>query len=282
MDFETAFIFGLFAFIFGAIIGSFLNVVSLRWNTGMGVGGRSKCFSCGKGLVWHELIPLVSFASQKGRCKKCRSKISWQYPVVEFLSGAVFVLIFVKFPPLDVASAITTLLYLFISAILIVITVYDIKHKIIPDSLSYGFAAIAFVSLFLGTGGATALGTTGTAGIFHIPLLINLLAGPLCALPFLILWAVSKGTWMGLGDAKLMLGIGWTLGFIGAVSAMILAFWIGAVVSVAWMLVAFKKVKGNYEIPFAPYLILGMYIVLFSGLLVIDLRPILAIINIQS
>jgi leader peptidase (prepilin peptidase)/N-methyltransferase len=254
-----------------------LNVVSLRLNTGMGVNGRSKCFSCGKGLVWHELIPILSFAAQKGRCKKCKSKISWQYPIVEFLSGAVFVLIFVKFPPVDFATAISTALYLLISAILIVITVYDIRHKIIPDGLSYTFAVIALISLFVGTGGITG-GTT----LFHIPLLINLLSGPLCAAPFAILWAVSKGRWMGLGDAKLMLGIGWTLGFIAAVSAVVLAFWIGAVISVAWMHITFKKVKGSYEIPFAPYLILGMYIVLFFGVYVIDLRPILAIINIQS
>ena len=266
-----------FAFIFGAIIGSFLNVVSLRWNTGMGVNGRSKCFSCGKGLVWHELIPILSFAAQKGRCKKCKSKISWQYPIVEFLSGAIFVLIFVKFPPLDVGSSVTTILYLCISALLIVITVYDIKHKIIPDALSYIFAIIALASLFFGTGGAT-----GGTPVFHIPLLINLLSGPLCALPFAILWAVSKGRWMGLGDAKLMLGIGWTLGFVAAVNSMVLAFWIGAVVSVAWMLVTFRKVKGSYEIPFAPYLILGMYIVLLFNISVIDLRPVLAIMNIPS
>ena len=273
MDFTTAFMFGLFAFVFGAIIGSFLNVVSLRWNTGMGIGGRSKCFSCGKGLVWHELIPLVSFAAQKGRCKKCKSRISWQYPIVEFLSGAIFVLILVKFPPLDVASAVTTILYLLITALLIVITVYDMRHKIIPDGLSYTFAVIAFASMFIGMGGTS---------LFHVPLLINLLSGPLCALPFALLWVVSRGRWMGLGDAKLMLGIGWTLGFIATVSAVVLAFWIGAVVSVAWMLVTFKKVKANHEIPFAPYLILGMYIVLIFGTSVIDLRPILAIMNIPS
>jgi leader peptidase (prepilin peptidase)/N-methyltransferase len=168
-------------------------------------------------------------------------------------------------------------LYLFITALLIVITVYDIKHKIIPDPLSYAFAVVAFIGLFFGEGGAT-----GGSSLFHIPLLINLLAGPLCALPFVILWGVSRGTWMGLGDAKLMLGIGWTLGFVAAVSAMILAFWIGAVISVGWMLITFHRVKGHYEVPFAPYLILGMYIVLLFGISVIDLRPILAIMNIQS
>src|ERR1035437_11136792 len=96
----------LLSFVFGTIIGSFLNVVSLRYNTGMGVNGRSKCFTCGKTLTWKELIALFSFAVQKGACKKCKSKISWQYPLVEFLAGVFFVLIFLKFPPVDAAASI--------------------------------------------------------------------------------------------------------------------------------------------------------------------------------
>ncbi len=254
----------LLSFVFGTVIGSFLNVVSLRYNTGMGVNGRSKCFSCGKTLTWRELIPLFSFAVQKGACKKCKSKISWQYPLVEFLAGVFFVLIFLKFPPVDAISAISTVLYLFITSVLIVITVYDIKHKIIPDVLSYTFSALAFASLFF-----------GGSSLFHVPVIIDLFAGPLCALPFAILFFASKGSWMGFGDAKLVLGIGWTLGFVAAVSAIILAFWIGAVVSVIWMFVTYKKIKGRYEIPFAPYLILGMYLVLIFGIQVIDVRPLL-------
>ncbi len=152
-----------------------------------------------------------------------------------------------------------------------VITVYDIKHKIIPDALSYVFAAIAFVSMFFG--GAT---------LFHVPLVINLFAGPICALPFALLWLFSKGEWMGLGDAKLMLGIGWTLGFVASVSAIILAFWIGAVVSVVWMYIVFRHIKGRYEIPFAPYLILGMYLVLLFGITVINIRPFLDILHVSS
>ena len=78
---------------------------------------------------------------------------------------------------------------------------------------------------------------------------------------------------MGLGDAKLVLGIGWVLGLSAGISAIVLAFWIGAVASVAWMYIVFRKIKSRYEIPFGPYLILGMYLVLLFGIQVIDLRP---------
>ena len=260
----------LLTFIFGTIIGSFLNVVAFRYNTGLGVNGRSKCFSCAKTLTWKELIPVFSFVAQKGKCRKCKSKISWQYPLVEVSTGVLFLLIFMKFSPVDATAAVQTGLYLLITAILLVIVIYDIRHKIIPDALSYLFAGIAFVSLFFG-------GVT----FFHMPLVIDLLAGPICALPFALLWLVSKGAWMGLGDAKLMLGIGWTLGLVGAVSATVLAFWIGAVVSVIWMFIVFRKIKGRYEIPFGPYLILGMYLVLIFGISVIDIRPFLDILHIS-
>src|SRR3989339_930062 len=82
-------------FCFGAIIGSFLNVVTLRLGTGESVvSGGSKCFSCGKKLKWIELVPIFSFLIQKGRCRECKSKISLQYPAVEILTGLVFLLIF--------------------------------------------------------------------------------------------------------------------------------------------------------------------------------------------
>lgn len=253
-------LFLIFSFVLGTIIGSFLNVVSLRYNTGMTLKGRSKCFSCGKSLGWHELIPILSFVFQGGKCKNCKSKISWQYPTIEVLSGILFILIFVVFPPLDIYTGFLTLFYLLITAILIVITIYDIKHKIIPDPLVYTFAAIAFLKLFISADLS-----------FSIPPILILLSGPILALPFALIWLVSKGKWMGLGDAKLVLGIGWVLGLWAGISAVVLAFWIGAIISVLWMYVVFRKMKTRYEIPFGPYLILGMYIVLLTGLQVIEL-----------
>lgn len=242
-----------------------MNVVALRYNTGMTVNGRSKCFSCGKNLLWYELVPVLSFLLQKGSCTKCKSKISWQYPVIEIISGIIFVLIFFIFPPVSVAASVHTFFYILITCILLVITIYDVKHKIIPDPLVYTFAGLSLLHLFVGSDLS-----------FVTPSLSALLAGPVLALPFALLWLVSKGTWMGLGDAKLVLGIGWVLGLIPGISALVLSFWIAAAVSIVWMLVSFGKVRGRYEIPFGPYLILGMYIVLLFGIQVIDLEPLLS------
>ncbi|MFA6602049.1 MAG: prepilin peptidase, partial [Candidatus Paceibacterota bacterium] len=80
-------------FIFGTIIGSFLNVVALRFNTGATLGGRSKCMSCGHQLTWKELIPVLSFLWQGGLCRNCRSRISRQYVLVELSTGLLFALI---------------------------------------------------------------------------------------------------------------------------------------------------------------------------------------------
>jgi leader peptidase (prepilin peptidase)/N-methyltransferase len=256
----------LIAFVFGTIIGSFLNVVSLRFRTGIGLGGRSMCMKCGKMLTWKELIPIVSFLYQRGACKGCKSRISWQYPLVEFAAGIVFASICFRFPPLTSLTAITTAAYLLATCLLLPIAAYDWKHKIIPDQLVYAFDTIALASVFI-----------GGASWLHAPHLATLLAGPIIALPFAFLWLVSKGTWMGLGDAKLALGIGWLLGLNGGVNAVILAFWVGAILGVIFMVATYKRYKSRLEIPFGPYLILGMYLALLGGIQVIDVHTLAAL-----
>jgi prepilin signal peptidase PulO-like enzyme (type II secretory pathway) len=251
----------IFAFVLGAVIGSFLNVVSLRMNTGLTVRGRSMCMGCGTTLTWRELIPIASFCWQKGKCRNCKCCISWQYPLVEIGVGAAFALLFWKFPPIDNASMLTLFIYILCTCLLAVITVYDIRHKIIPDSFVCAFDVLAFATVFI-----------GGAQFFQAPHLWTLLAGPLIALPFALLWLVSKGQWIGLGDAKLVLGIGWLLGLNAGVNSVIYAFWIGAIVSVVWMLATYGQFKKRLEVPFGPFLILGMYIVLLTGWLVVDLR----------
>jgi prepilin signal peptidase PulO-like enzyme (type II secretory pathway) len=253
-------IFIIFSFILGTIIGSFLNVVALRFNSGMTLKGRSKCFSCDKNLKWYELIPVFSFILQKGKCKQCKSKISWQYPIVELIAGFIFILIFYFYPPVDLESSINTLFYIIVTCLLLIISIYDIKHKIIPNEWVYSFSGLAFIKLFF-------LPNLS----FMIPSILDLLSGPILALPFLLMSIFSGGKWMGYADSKLVLGIGWVLGLIPGISAIILAFWTGAVIGLFCMYFMYGKYKSKYEIPFGPYLILGMYIVLFTGIRVLEL-----------
>jgi len=247
---------GIIIFFFGVIIGSFLNVVILRMNTGRTLGGRSMCFSCSKTLHWHELVPLASFFVQRGSCTKCRTKISWQYPIVEATTGLVFLFVAFKYLyliPWNIPYFLILLTFsVFVFCIWIVISVYDIRHTIIPNKLVWCVNGVIFASLFL-------LGENSVA--FHLPSFENMLAGPAIAIPFALLWRLSKGKLMGLGDAKIMLGIGWLLGLFPGIIAIVISFWIGALVSVILMLWSKKRYNMQSAIPFGPFLVIGAFLV---------------------
>lgn len=246
-------------FILGTIIGSFLNVLILRYNTGVSAAkGRSFCFSCGRTLSWSELIPIISFVFQRGKCRNCKSKISWQYPLVELLTGLLFVGVFMKYQAFFVVGANLGLiiLALILMAVFVFITVYDIKHKIIPDSLVVVFAVVSLLEILL---------------VNHAHWLSFLLTGPLLALPLFLLWLISKGNWMGLGDPKLVLCIGWFLGPVSGLSAIVLAFWSGAIYGLILMALSKfhwhgLKITQKSELPFAPFLVLGFLLVFFFNL----------------
>jgi len=235
----------IIVFLFGTIMGSFLNVIIFRYNTGRKPTGRSFCFSCGKKLNWYELIPIISFLIQKGKCKKCKSRISVQYPVVEILTGVIFLLIFnSQFLIFNEISIFKTIFYWIIFSILIIISVYDIRHKIIPNRLVLFFIILSFISLFL----------NGRSE------LIDVLSGFIFATPFALIWLFSKGRMMGLGDAKLILGIGFLLGFSQGLVSLIISFWFGAIVGIGLILLN-RTFTIKSEIPFGPFLILGAFIV---------------------
>jgi len=239
-------------FVLGTIIGSFLNVVIYRHNTGKGFGGRSACMSCAKTLGWCELIPIISFLIQKGRCLKCRNKISPQYPIVEFLTGIVFVLIFQVMPHSLVLDFIKIIYYWVIFSILIMISVYDIRHKIIPDKPVYTFVLLAVLAPILSNG-------------FSLQIFSNIIAGLALALPFALLWLFSRGTLMGLGDAKIVLGLGIMFGLSAGLSVVLLAFWIGALFSIILLALSRGGITMKSEIPFGPFLVLSAFIALISN-----------------
>ena len=253
MTFFNYFVF----FIFGTIFGSFINVVVFRYNTGRSfVSGRSKCLSCGKMLHWYENIPLFSFLFLGGKCLGCGSKISYQYPLVEFATGALFCGLFFVF-----GFSENLPFYFLMTILLVIMSVYDLRHKIIPNGMVFLFDALAFIFL---------ISTHGISGIFSGAGLYDLLSGPILFSFFGFFWLVSRGTWMGLGDAKLALGVGWVLGFSGGIFAIIMAFWIGAAWSIFMLILQNVHMSKSgltlkSEIPFAPFIILGLYIQLFTS-----------------
>mgnify|MGYP000104585378 CR=1 FL=1 len=251
----------VFLFSLGAIVGSFLNVVILRFNTGRSfVSGRSGCFSCGKKIAWYENIPLVSFLFLKGKCSNCKSKISLQYPLVEFATGLVFSLGFLKYAHVLNESLssffISYLLLILISIFLILIFIYDLRHKIIPNEFVYPFVALSAVYMFF------------PSGVYVFPSLTHILAGPLLFLPFFTLWLVSQGRWIGFADGKFAWGMGWALGLVYGLSAVVLGFWIGALWALGGLLLQkiglFTYSKGitmKSEVPFGPFLIIALLII---------------------
>jgi leader peptidase (prepilin peptidase)/N-methyltransferase len=152
--------------------------------------------------------------------------------------------------------ALNFLFYAKVFSILLVITVYDLKHKIIPDALVFFVGLMAFIGLFLFQDYSFAP---------HMPGIIDFLAGPILAIPFALLWLVSKGRWMGLGDAKLIVGLGWLLGLARGTFALMIAFWAGAIIGVALILLS-KRYRWGSEIPFAPYLIAAALLVFFLNI----------------
>jgi len=255
-------------FLFGLAIGSFLNVVIYRFNTGVGVNGRSGCMTCRRTLSWYELVPVVSFLFQKGRCRGCATKLSWQYPLVELLTAGLFTATLLKYSgaALTAPTIISFIMMLIVWSLLVVILVYDLKHKIIPDVFVYAFAIIGLLRILFFV-------PVSSGSLFYSALI----AGPLLFLPFYLLWLVSQGRWIGLGDGKFALGMGWMLGLGLGISAIVLSFWIGAVVSLAIMgifalISKHKQLTMKSEIPFAPFLILGFALVYFFSIDVMGLH----------
>ncbi len=242
-------------FILGSIFGSFINVLILRYKTGRSfVTGRSQCFSCSKKLEWYELVPIFSYIFLRGKCLGCRSRISVQYPIIELLTAVIFSAIFWK-----VGLSMLLPLYLFSASLLVAIFIYDLKHKIIPNEMVFSFNFLALLILISNNFSMSAYDTT-----------LNFLAGPILFTFFWFFWFISNGKWMGFGDAKLALGVGWLLGLYGGIFAIMSAFWIGALISIIILSIQAFNIKKygismKSEIPFAPFIIFGLFLQFFTG-----------------
>lgn len=253
-------------FVFGLAIGSFLNAAIYRLETEHSVWhGRSFCPDCKHILGASELIPLVSFLWQRGRCHYCHRPISAQYPLVEIATGIVFCLLAYWFWPalyLDQFvfnyATILNLLYLgFISCLFIIIFVYDFKYLLIPDSIVFlgiGGSLLAILVKWFLSGCFFALSCD-----FFSTILATLVGGGF----FLILVTISREKWMGWGDVKLGFLLGLFLGWPNILVAMFLAFLLGSIIGVLLIVSGSKKLKS--QVPFGPFLVVGAFVALLWG-----------------
>jgi len=205
------------------------------------------------------LIPLFSFVLQKGRCRYCYNRISWQYPLVELAAGILFLLISFKVLDfrfgiwdlsrikygIEIRNLLLLIYWFYIISILIIIFVYDLKHYIIPDRIIY--PAIIAAGIWLIFNGVLPLGRDP-----GLALKDGLLSALVASGFFLFLVLVSKGKWMGMGDVKLAVLMGLVLGWPNVLWALFLAFMSGAVIGL--VLIAFKKKTLKSQIPFGPFL----------------------------
>lgn len=254
---------GCVLFAFGLVIGSFLNVVIYRTlNEESFVTGRSRCDHCKKQIAWYDNIPLISFLVLGGRCRYCKKPISLTHPVVELLTGVLFLwwglggFFFFQFFQLSQQpfQIIQPLFWLLVGIFLLIIFVTDAISYIIPD-----YAVISLLSLSAIYRIALVLSGIMKPADFLFSILGTLLITGF----FFALWFFTKGKGMGFGDVKFCLPMGLLLGWPEMLVGVFISFVIGAVVGVFLIALGRKNMKAH--IPFGPFLVLGTVIGLVYG-----------------
>lgn len=296
----------VFLFLIGLAFGSFLNVIILRYKPDGGIFdnifGRSYCPHCKRNLRWYELIPLVSFLIQWGKCRSCGQGLSIQYPLVELLIGLIFILvplsfssgafnIFGKafypsfiFTPKQISGGVIEELFLdfiwiLVFLILIVVSIIDFRLQIIPDILNVflltlGISALAGRFYFLDFGltpdnPQSFLGTYAMMLRFNDNLLFNYFLGAVLGVSFFgLLYFITRGFGIGFGDVKLALPLGLLFGYPDIVVIAILSFIIGAIFGLYLIFTGRKRLQDH--LAFAPFMALAVTLVFFFGYHIID------------
>ena len=234
----------VFVIILGALWGSFANVCIIRMPQGKGVVvGRSFCVKCNKKIQWFDNIPIISYLLLKFKCRNCKTKISFQYFLVETISLINFLVLYLIF-----GLSLTTLFLIILSVVFLIIFFIDLKHYIIPNSLTYSMMILGFIKSFV----------PNLDPIF--PNFLNSLIGGL--LGYGIIWSIiyfyrqfKKKEGMGLGDAKLFAVIGFWFGWISIPFVIFLSSIIALLSVLPDLLRSSKKLSS--QIPFGPFIILG-------------------------
>jgi leader peptidase (prepilin peptidase)/N-methyltransferase len=234
---------GAVCFLFGLVVGSFLNVCIWRLPREESiVRPGSHCPACGAALGARDLVPVLSWLVLRGKCRFCGAKISPRYPAVELLTGALFVWCFLRF---GLSSQLAPALIF--SAFLVAITFIDLDHQIILDGM---LALLATAGLGLGLW----LGQLG---------FVDMLTGAGVGGGLLLALAVISGGGMGGGDVKFAAALGFWLGWPGILLCLLISFVAGGVIS---LLLLLTKLRGRKDfIPFGPFIAIGAWVTLRMG-----------------
>jgi leader peptidase (prepilin peptidase)/N-methyltransferase len=235
------------ALVFGAIIGSFLNVVIYRLPIGQSlVSPPSRCPKCGYSLKWYDNVPIAGWIMLGGRCRKCRAPVSIQYPLVELITAVLFALVIWLTPPGPLMIS-----RLLLVCILIVLFGIDLEHQILPNSITLpGIAAGVLLSLIAPPGlRDSLLGVLLGGGVLYA------IAGAY------YLWRREEG--MGMGDVKMLAMIGAFLGWKAVLVTLVLSSFSGAIIGMA--LIAVQRGGMKLALPFGTFLSLGALAAMFAG-----------------
>lgn len=237
----------IFVFIFGALIGSFMNVVIHRVPLGKSVvKPRSACPKCGHQIRWFENIPILSYLFLRGKCSNCETKISIRYPIVEFIIGMISLNLFPEF--ITETSILTYFYYFSVACILFCHLLIDIEHKLLPDKINIYFLVITLPYV-----------------IFNRSLDFWLIGGIVgFFLPLLVTWSFYKlrgKIGLGGGDIKLFGILGLILGPVGILQNIFMSCVFGSIIGVA--LILSKRMNKNTALAFGPYIIVVAYLQIF-------------------
>jgi prepilin signal peptidase PulO-like enzyme (type II secretory pathway) len=267
---------GFLLFALGAAFGSFIKVIADRYDPDRFlfhqkvIGGRSHCPECRTKLRWFELVPVMSYLWQRGKCRNCGRNIDWQCLAVELACGLLFVFIpQAVYNPylLPTTYYLLSAAWLFAFSTLLLVALIDFRLTIIPDEAHAMLFAAAIAIIFLAPFGAfegSFMGSYG--GLFGFrqnPWLSHFLGAVIAAALFGFLIAVTRGRGMGAGDFKLAAALGFLFGWPDILLVLALSFIIGSVAGVAVMIARSKRLKSH--IAFGPFLGAGALTVFFFG-----------------
>ena len=245
-----------FVFVFGVIIGSFLNVVILRLPEDQSLNGRSHCMHCGHVLATADLVPLFSYLWLKGKCRYCQQPISPRYFIIELLSGVLAAGAYYLMQPGDFHAWFVFARTLFVIFVLAAVFTIDLEHFLILDKIVFPAATIVFIFNVFGdyfnhagyNNSQTLAGIYSAAGLF---------------LFFWAIYKLSSGTWIGFGDVKFAIFLGLATPFPIILVNIFLAYAIGAAVGIVLILSGSKKLSS--EVPFGTFLSVSTLIAIFYG-----------------